>query len=227
MGLLHGDASWDGGQGLGGIARDIYEAGESSRSSARKITAEKSAEIVSRRKEVYEQFLEEIKEKESSEKMVAEIDGELRPFTIEVPQTDCRGNFRKTIHEEWMTILSIKVDVEYVESNEFSSLYRPKGSNGPYVNIFDLKQILLRMVSEAEKQRIKEDLEMESVKVGKETMEVPTFISINHPHYYGKMWALLGNTCYPVHSRKVGYVRFEYIIDDSRKEMSLDELYSF
>lgn len=223
MGLLHGDAAWDYGVGLTGIAREIYGEG---RKSPPALTDEQHREIANQRKNLYMQFLEEIKERK--EKLVAKIDGEMKSFSIKVPQMMWDGTFERTFSDDWMPILSNKrVEFEYVEAVEYGSLYREKGSKGPYLKRNELKLILLRHESSNEKQRIKESCEIKKVKLGKDEYEVPTFVSVEHPSFNGERWALIDGMCYPLKSQKVGYAKFQYILDNSRKNMSLDELYSF
>ena len=196
----------------------------------KKLTDEQHQEIANQRKNLYMQFLEEIKEKESSEEMIAEIDGEMRSFSVKVPKMEWDGTFDKTFSIDWMSVLSNKkVEYEYVESVEYGSLYREKGSEGPYMKRNELKLILLRKEAEEEKQRIIKSCEMKKVHLGRDEFEVATFVAINHPSpsFNGERWALIDGMCYPLQSKKVGYAQFEYILDESRNAISLDELYSF
>jgi len=198
---------------LSGIARDVLGDG---RAESFGVMGEYS------QKGMYDACLEDIRKFDRNQ-CICKIDGEIRYFSIKKPKISNNYQYTNlTMFETTFYIFSQKVQVEYVKSVEYGSLYRKNGDNAPFVSRREMESLLRHKLCEKERELIRARCEMRKVNIGNEEIEAPKFASTHHPNHPGRDWALLGDMCYPL-----SYVENGYILDSSRIAVSLDELYSF
>lgn len=217
MGLLHGESSWERGQGLSGIARDIYEFG---RSSGGHETSEKERQA---NKKKYDECIRGIDQIPQEELLMSEA-GVLSEFKIKSPfLSEDRNVFYATYGVKSIKILNEWHDCEYATADK-GDLLRKRYISEYWHTEQAMISLIQRISAEKRKKEISKNTFLRDVYVGDEACNVPCFKSIDHPVYKNWMWALLGGMCY--------HVRWDYdksveTLDESVPAISLDDLYSF